>query len=376
MNRLTINLDALAHNYETIHRWVSRHGGSLTVVTKALCGHEDLLRALESFGATSMGDSRIENLRAIRDAAPSAETWYLRPPHASALQTLVPLSDISLNSELFTIQQINEACHQIGAHHGVVLMVELGDLREGILPGSLLEITSKILEMPQITLAGVGANLGCLHGAVPMAEELAQLCLYHELLELKFDIQIPYVSAGTSAALGLLREGGLPDAVNHFRIGEAIVLGTDPSTGERFPGLRDDVVAVEAEIVELKEKRLMAPLEGSGATFDSLESEEDLEPGQRGFRAIVTIGHVDTEVGGLVPLDPACSLAGASSDVAVVNLGDENRGKTVGDTLSFRPSYSAFVRLMNNRYTSIRLKHQEATVSPAHRKLEPSSMSA
>ena len=46
MNRLVLSGESLAHNLETVREWVSGHGGTLTVVTKALCGHENYLRAL------------------------------------------------------------------------------------------------------------------------------------------------------------------------------------------------------------------------------------------------------------------------------------------------------------------------------------------
>jgi ornithine racemase len=355
MNRLTIDLTALRHNYETVLRWVKGHGGRLTVVTKALCGHKGVFRALTEFGVTSMGDSRIENLRSIRSIAPAMETWYLRPPYASAAEALLPLCDVSLNSELSTIDHIESVCRRSDQPHKIVLMVELGDLREGVLPGQLLDMVEKIGGMPHIDLIGIGANLGCLSGAVPMAEEMAQLCLYHELLELKFDMEIPYVSAGTSAALTMLRDGEMPDEVNHFRVGEAILLGTDPITGARFPGLRDDVVTVEAEIVELKEKRLLASNDTGKTPFTTEVPDADINPGQRGYRAIVTIGHVDTDVNGLVPLDAMGQIAAASSDVTVMNLGEEKNGLSIGDTIAFRPTYAAFVRLMNNSYTSYRL---------------------
>ena len=372
MNRLTINLEALRHNYETVRRWVNAHGGSLVVVTKALCGHEDVLRALATFGATKMGDSRLENLRAIRSAAPQIETWYLRPPRPSALPDLLELSDVSLNSELPTIRQINQFLKGTKSRHSVVLMMELGDLREGILPGALLDIASEITSMSNVDLVGVGANLGCLNGTIPMAEELSQLCLYHELLELKFNTKIPYVSAGTSAALGLLREGTLPGSVNQFRVGESILLGTDPVTGQCLPGLQANVASVEAEIVELKEKRLVASGDAANPPFEAIEMDEDPEPGQRGYRAIVTIGHVDTDIAGLTPIDSDVQIAGASSDVTVLNLGEDQNGLRLGDTVTFKPSYSAFVRLMNNPYSQIELAGQaisKACATSEHTKM-------
>jgi ornithine racemase len=366
MNRLLIDLEALKHNTRVVSEWVAQHGGDLTVVTKALCGHPEILQALGWFGVGSMGDSRIGNLRSIRENAPSAETWYLRPPHASALDKLLPLCDVSLNSEIATLREINAACRRTGRTHRVVLMLELGELREGVLPGKLLEMVESILEMPHITLLGLGANLGCLNGAIPMSEELTQLTLYHELLELKYGIKIPYVSAGTSAGLGLLRDGDFPKAINHFRVGEAILLGTDPVSGKPFDGLRSDGVKLEAEVVELKEKRLVPSIETAKTPFDSVEEEEEREPGERGYRAIVTVGHVDTDVGGLTPLDSDHAIAGASSDVTVVNLGPDRGGVALGDTLAFRPDYSAFVRLMNNPYTTKKLVNHPAAYEPSH----------
>jgi predicted amino acid racemase len=236
--------------------------------------------------------------------------------------------------------------------------MELGDLREGILPGALLDIASEIISMSNVDLVGVGANLGCLNGTIPMAEELSQLSLYHELLELKFNTKIPYVSAGTSAALGLLQEGTLPTSVNQFRVGESILLGTDPVTGDGLRGLRDDVATVEAEIVELKEKRLVPSGDTGKAPFEAIELDEDPDPGQRGYRAIVTIGHVDTDVAGLTPIDSDVHIAGASSDVTVLNLGEDQNGLRLGDTVRFRPAYSAFVRLMNNPYSEVDLAGQ------------------
>ena len=53
---------------------------------------------------------------------------------------------------------------------------------------------------------------------------------------------------------------------------------------------------------------------------------------------------------GLEPLNPNYSIAGASSDITVVNVGDDADGLEVGDTIRFRPNYAAFVRLMSGRY--------------------------
>jgi len=235
-------------------------------------------------------------------------------------------------------------------------MIELGDLREGVLPGHLTRMYEEVFTLPHIDVVGIGANLGCLSGAVPSIDELMQLVLYRELLELKFQRRLPLISAGTSAVLPLLLDGSLPPAVNHFRVGETILLGTEPVTGEVMRGLRGDVVTVEAEVVEVKEKSLTPTGETTDMTpFASVQGDEEIAPGQRGYRAVVTLGQVDTDIASLQPVNPHHQLAGASSDVTVVNLGDGPSGIRVGDTLRFRPGYAALVRLMNNPYTEKRI---------------------
>ena len=228
-------------------------------------------------------------------------------------------------------------------------MIELGDLREGVLPGSLVKFYKRIFRLRNVNVLGIGANLGCLSGAVPNIDQFMQLVLYKELLELKFDHRLPMISAGSSIVLPLLEAGQVPAGINHFRIGEAVFLGTDLVNGGTLPGMRDDVITVEAEIVEIKEKGLMPLGDTTGLTpFEPLDN--DSTPGQRGYRAIVTLGQLDTEVGGLTPLDREHQIAGASSDLTVVNVGSEPRDLRIGGSIRFRPNYGATLRLMNNPY--------------------------
>jgi ornithine racemase len=351
MNRVTIDLAAMQHNIRTIDTWMAGHGASWTLVTKVLCGHTDTLNALQGLGVRSMGDSRLANLRAITRLVDDFESWYLRLPHLPAVAEIVHLADVSLNSEMKAIEALNEEAGRQGVIHRIVVMVELGDLREGVLPGSLVEFYERTFHLEHIDVIGIGSNLGCLSGVVPSVDQLNQLVLYKELLELKFGRSLPIISAGSSAVLPLLLEGRVPAGINHFRIGESVFLGTDLVYGGTLRGLRDDAVTLEVQIVEVREKGLVPLGETTSMTpFETLNDEDDVQPGQRGYRAVITIGQLDTDVRGLMPLDPRYKLAGASSDLAVVNLGENPERLNVGDTLEFRPDYGALVRLMLGKY--------------------------
>ena len=350
MNRVLVDLEALGENLKIIGGWMREHGASWTVVTKVLCGHADTLRALQALGVRSMGDSRLENLRAIERIVPDFESWYLRIPDLTSVSEVVRLTDVSLNSEIRIIEALNEEARRLGQVHGVVIMIELGDLREGILPGSLIDFYKYVFELSHIEVKGIGANLGCLAGAVPTVDQFMQLALYRELLELKFEHPLPLISAGSSAVLPLLTSGQLPKAINHFRIGEAIFLGNDLINGGLLPGLRGDAVVLEAEIAEIKEKSLVSLAETTSITPFISEVSDDRTPGQRGYRALVSVGNLDTEISGLSPIKERYSIAGASSDITVVNIGEDADGLKVGDTIRFRPNYAAFLRLMSGRY--------------------------
>ena len=351
MNRVIVNLEAMHHNIRIINDWMEAGGASWTLVTKVLCGHEETLRVLHDLGVHSVADSRLTNLEIINQIVPSSvERWYLRLPHVSAIPRVVRLSDVSLNSEIEIIEALNEEAGKQGKLHRIIIMIELGDLREGILPGSLVAFYERVFHLDHLDVIGIGANIGCLSGAVPSIDQFTQLALYRELLELKFQRPLPMISAGTSAAIPQLVNGQLPSSINHFRVGEAAFLGTDLVNGGTIPGLRDDVITLESEIVEIKRKSLVPIGETTDMTpFEPLDV-EDVSPGQRGYRALITLGQVDTEIAGLTPLDPMHRIAGASSDITVVNIGDEPGTLQIGETLRFRPNYAAAVRIMSNRY--------------------------
>lgn len=353
MNRVTIDLVALRDNLLVIDRWMTAHGASWTLVTKALCGHADTLRALRVLGVRTIADSRLDNLDVVARLAPDVERWYLRLPPLSAVDDVVRLAHVSLNSESQVIRALSDEAVRQDRRHGVVIMVELGDLREGILPGTLLDFYRRVFELPNIDVVGIGAQLGCLAGAVPNVDQLTQLLLYRELLELKFGRALPLVSAGSSVSLALLQTGEIPAGINHFRIGEAVFLGTDLIHGGLLPGLRDDVVLLDAEIAEITRKSLV-PVGELGATTPFAGAAEDdghdYEPGERGYRALVTVGELDTHVPGLIPVSPDHRVAGGSSDITVVNLGSNKQGLKVGDTIRFRLDYAAFVRIMGCPY--------------------------
>ncbi len=352
MNKVIINLEALQHNLAQIDRIIKLQSASWSVVTKALCGHHETIEALHFMGVQSIADSRLDNLRAVNRAAPGIEKWYLRLPHLSAVEDIIELADLSLNTEIQVIQALGKEAVRRNKLHHIIIMIELGDLREGITPDTITDFYRKVFKIPGIAVLGIGAQIGCLVGAAPNEDQAAQLSLYRELLELKFERKLGFISGGSSIFLPKLFDGGNYPGINHYRIGESLFLGTDLVSGNKIPALRDDVITLEVEIAEIKEKNLTSGVETVGsAPFESSSGNDNTpKPGERGTRALVTVGNLDTSVDGLTPVVDEYSVAGGSSDITVVNLGSNPNKLTVGDTVTFRTNYAAFLGLMNDPY--------------------------
>ncbi len=355
MAYITLNRNRLKHNYDYLKRLFEGNEIRWSVVSKLLCGHPLFLEELKKLGVTQICDSRLANIRAIKKMAPEIETICIRPPAVRAIPDIVQYVDISFNTEYSTLEKLSAEATRQGRIHKAIIMIELGELREGVLRDDVVPIYEKALKLPNLEIVGVGTNLSCLSGILPDYDKLNQLCLYRELLGARFNKPIPYVSGGTSVTIPLLIDNVVPKGINHFRIGETLFFGNDLYHDTRLPDMKLDVFRLYAEIIELEEKplipegRLGTNLEGETPAFDRKDR------GKTSVRAILDIGLLDVEHTHIFPEDTSISCCGACSDMLVVDLGDNpNRYKT-GDTLAFGMDYMGAVRLMNSRYIGKRV---------------------
>ncbi len=178
----------------------------------------------------------------------------LRLPMKSQAEDVVKYADISLNSEIETIEVLGQEAIKQGKTHNIVLMTDLGDLREGFLPKDVDSAVEKILKIEGIKLYGLGVNLTCYGGVVPDDKNLGQLCDIAGHIEKKFDVKLEMITGGNSSSFYLLDKGTMPDKVNNLRMGEIIVLGRETAYGDAIEGTYDDAFKLQAEIVEVKTK--------------------------------------------------------------------------------------------------------------------------
>ncbi len=350
MSYISINSDKLFHNFNFLDELFSQHDIDWAIVGKLLCGNAAFLKVLMDMTDKEICDSRLSNLKTIKKISPETNTIYIKPPAKRLAKSIVKFADVSFNTELQTLKALSEEAVVQEKTHRVVLMLEMGELREGIMLKNLMDFYSKVLELPNIEIVGLGTNLCCLNGILPDEDKLKTLAWCRNILEEKFGQKIPYISGGSSVTLPLLFRNEVPAAINHFRIGETLFFGTDVYADTLIPGMDPDVFTLTAEVIELSEKPLLPTgTAGTNLTGDMPEFSED-HRNRSSVRAIVDVGLLDTDYNNITPKQTGISIIGASSDMLILDLEDNSDNIRVGDTLEFSMNYMAVLRAMNSDY--------------------------
>ena len=344
--RLEIDLAKIYRNARTLVNRLAKRGVAVTGVTKAALGSPAIANALLQAGVSSLGDSRVDNLATLRGASVPATTKLIRSPMLSDVARVVQYADVSFNTELNVIRQLSLAAKAAGLVHGVVLMVELGDLREGIMPEDLEDTVRETLRQPNILLAGIGTNLACRSGVVPDANNMGELSALADTVEARFGLVLGTVSGGNSANLRWALGGADTGRINNLRLGEAILLGRDPLDRQPIDGLHLDAFTLIAEVIESKRKPSVSRGEIGQSAFGDVPAAVE-----RGLvrQTILAVGRQDCDPSGLTA-PPEIEISGASSDHLLVESSGEPL--QVGSEVRFEPNYSALLRAMTSPFVA------------------------
>lgn len=355
---ITLDIKKLKSNFDYLNNLFKKKGIEWSVVTKILSGNKLYLSELLKFDINQICDSRVSNLKMIKSINPKVETIYIKPPAKRAIPTVVQYADISMNTEFETIKMLSDEAKKQKKIHKIIIMIELGDLREGVMGDDFMEFYESVFKLKNITVVGIGTNLTCLYGVLPNHDKLIQLSLYEQLLEAKFNRQIDYVSGGSSVTIPLIFQNLLPKGVNHFRVGETLFLGTDIFKNKPFTKMHSDIFKLYSEIIELTEKP-MVPEGELGTNVDGEDVEFDsANVGETSYRAIIDIGLLDVDISHLELVDKTINIAGASSDMIVIDLGENKKKYKVGDLIEFKLDYMGTLRILNSKYIEKKIKNE------------------
>jgi len=342
--RIEINLEKIAHNAKTLKELYGSKGINVIGVTKVVCGDPIIADVLVKSGISILADSRIANIRRMRNAGVQAQFLLLRTPLLSQAEAIVKYTDISLNTELSVIERLSRFAMKNNTTHKIILMVELGDLREGLMPADLDNTVNQVLELEGIELVGIGTNLACFGGVKPDEKKMGYLSSIAIDVEEKYGLKLEFVSGGNSANYNWFMSTKDVGRINNLRLGESIYLGCETLYRKPIPCLFTDAFTLVTEVIESKIKPSVPYGDICQDAFGNVPEFQD-----RGQirRAILGVGLQDVLVSGLAPrLD--IEILGASSDHIIVNT--RNIELKVGNELEFDMNYGALLSAMTSPY--------------------------
>ncbi len=345
--KLLIDTAKVQQNASVLVELCAQHGLTVTGVAKDVTSDPAVVRAMVAGGITAIGDSRVENLMRISDIP--VEKWLVRTPSPSDAERIVRYADLSLNSEVATVRALDAAAGKAGRTHKVILMYDLGDLREGFVDTEeLLSCADECMQLPNIQLAGVGANLNCLSFVQPDAEKMGELVRVANLVKDRYDLGEDFiVSGGNSASICQMLDGQMPAGVNNLRLGEAVLFGKERATYQFLPGTAQDAFVIETEVVECKRKPSMPWGTIGPDSYGTVHQFQDVGPQ---VRAIVTGGHQDFDEEVMEPEDPRIKIIASSSDHTVLDVTACAQDYPVGSTVRLVCGYHANLRAFTSSY--------------------------
>lgn len=348
--RVEINLEHLRHNTRRVVELCKEHGITVAGVIKGATGDVEVAKAMADEGVGAIASSRLEQLEDAKNAGIDKPLALVRVPMLSEVEDLIDIADMSLQSEMEVIKAVDKEAGKQGKLHKIILMADMGDLREGFWDkDEMIEACKEIEKMENVYLAGIGTNLGCYGSISPTKEKLQELVDLSKKVEEALGRKLDFVSGGATSSLMRLYDGDMPEGINHLRIGEGILLAHDyvvlyglmPET----TGLYHDIFRLKAEVIEAKVK----PSYPQGEiAFDAFGHKPEYE--DRGMRkkVLLGMGKVDYAfIDELLPLDEGVELLGASSDHTIMDVTDAKREFKVGDIVEFEICYATMVYLTN-----------------------------
>lgn len=343
--RIEIDLDKLRDNIYSIKKLCNEAGIKFGAVVKGCDGNLQVAETMVNCGVDTFLSSRLRHLIPIKKLWSRVDTMLIRTPMLSEVDRVVEFCNISFNTNLDVLKALNISANRQGVIHKVILMADLGDLREGFWDErELVEVAGYIEEnLKSLSLVGIGTNLGCYGSIKNTPQKMRQLCTLAEKVQNTIGRKLDYVSGGGTLALPMILNKTMPQGINFLRIGEAILLSKDLE--EAMPYMNQDVFTLKMEVIEIFDKPTYPVGEICVDGF-GLENQY-VDRGIR-KRALLAGGKVDYGYPDMLfPKKEKIQVIGASSDHTIVDV-EECEDIEIGDVLDFTFSYAPLVYSMTS----------------------------
>jgi ornithine racemase len=336
--KLVADIRKISENAAAIVALCAERGVELAAVTKCVCGEPEIARAILAGGVETLAESRLENIRRLRAGGITAPVLYMRLPLPDEADQVVGLAQCSINSEEVTLRALSAAAQAQGARHQVMIMVESGDRREGVMPELVEPLCRLVLDLPGLELAGLATSFNCLCGVLPTVPSQQRFADLAAATETALGVRFRYVSPGHTNNVRFVLDGTMPKRVNHLRVGEAILFGTDELSDIWLPVPHYDTFRAFARVIEVQDKPSAPEGPVGRDAFNRIHEWPDL--GVR-RRAVLELGEIDLSMADISPAREDISIVGASSDHTIVDVTGAQPPVAVGDELEFACAYTA-----------------------------------
>lgn len=352
---LEVQLDQICRNARVMAELCRGHGIQIAGVVKFSDGSAEIAQAYHAGGCAQIAASRTIQLEEVKTALPQATTLLLRLPMLSEIEETVRWCDISLNSSIQTLAALEKEAQRQAKTHQVILMLDVGDLREGVPQPDDLCCLARAVEthMPHLKLLGVGATFTCYGSILPDNNNLGALVQAAEQVERTIGRKLDIISGGSSTSLIPLLGGEVPERINHLRLGGSIAnpRAIRLNRGVSIPGLCEDACLFHAQLIEVNRK----PTRPYGVSSINWKGNavEFADQGVR-RRGIAAMGAADVgDLFQLFPMDERIRVCGGSSDHLVLDLENCLGAYEVGDEVIFRSFYGPLLYAFSTRHVAI-----------------------
>ncbi|WP_338972574.1 alanine racemase [Spiroplasma endosymbiont of Panorpa germanica] len=341
---LEINLDKIKFNLKEIQKKCAAKNLELVVVQKLLSGSVEMATFLSDNGVSVIADSRVSNLKNFKNV--KSKKMLLRIPMHSEIEEVSKFCDFVLISEISTIKKLEQSLQKIDKKIGLILMIETGDIREGLWDEQkIMQTASEVKQMKNVYLHAIGTNFACYGATCPTIEKLEKLAQLKKNIEKVCEMKIPTISGGSSTHLTIW-DDKVPAEINQIRVGSAVLMGIGLND-ERVSWLKGETFKLKAEIIEVQDK----PSASWGPrALDAFAREVNFEDIGVRKKAIIALGRQDCPSDEIVPVDPGIKVLGSSSDHTILDITDSNIKYQVGDIIEFIPTYLGNLSLTTSNY--------------------------
>ncbi len=358
---LIVDHEKLRHNMRTVTGWCRDAGIDVAGVIKVTTGMASAALDYEECGAKWIASSRLEQLQRAKDAGVKVPLLMIRVPMISELGEMIKVCDYSLQSSLDTLKALESEVLSQNTTHNVILMADLGDLREGFFEKEELVAVAEFVEnkLDGIHLAGIGTNLGCVGSVKPTEEKMLMLADWAEAVEEAIGRPLEVVSGGATSSLMPVFDGVMPAKVNMLRIGAVAFCGPTEDLRtcygrEEVDVMSDEAMILEAEVIETNTKPTH-PIGELGV--DAFGKKAVYVDRGRRRRAILAVGRADYgDIDDIIPVTEGAEVTMASGDHTIVDIEDCREEIKVGDVMRFKLKYSAILRLTASENITIEEK--------------------